>query len=778
MLLSLDYLRQNYGIELSAETLGHRLTMAGLELDDIISVAPEFSGVIVAEVIGLEKHPDADKLNIATVNTGSEALQIVCGAPNVAVGIKVPLAQIGAKLPNDLNIKKGKLRGVESFGMLCSAKELGLSEESSGLHILPNDAPIGMDIREYLQLNDKVLDINVTPNRGDCFSIRGLVREISVLFPEYQIEYRKSAEHFNAPNYLTIQNSVPNDCPIYYGLTIQNVNIQAKTPDYMARLLERSGIRTHDPIVDITNFVMLQLGTPLHAFDSDKISGNIHIRRATDGEKLRLLNGQEALLNPEFLLIADDDKALAIAGVMGGEVSACSETTKNIFLESAWFNPITVAGKARALNLSSDACQRFERGVDFKLQKEALFYASQLILEICGGEILGLEEFIAENHFPKRETIHLNYADIEKRLGRNYEKNQIESIFKALGCEIKTENETFKVLPPSWRFDLTIPEDLIEEIARIDGYENIPDQKQAFTYQSFPKENTRLSADILKSLGYHEAITYSFIDPELQSAFQLNQKAINVQNPISSYLSQMRLSLLPALIQAVQYNRNRQQMDFRLFEIGRVFYDLNHQPYRIAGVLSGLMNPENQEHKRKADFYDAKEAVEALLYPQQAEFIPTTAPYLHPNKSADVILNGDKIGVVGSIHPELLKELGIKGGEIYAFELNQEALFNHHLIQYQSLAKFPSVRRDLALLVDKKVSAGDLIQTIKQTAGDLLQDCYCFDVYQHESLGEKQSLALALILQNPERTLNDEEIHSLLNAVMEKLNQQFGAVLR
>lgn len=779
MLLSLDFLAHVHGIRCETERLAKRLTMSGLEIDDVLPVAPEFSGVIVAEVSALEKHPDADKLRVAQVNTGSETLQIVCGAPNVAVGVKVPLATIGAKLPNDLNIKKGKLRGVESFGMLCSARELGLSEEASGLLILPDDAPVGADIRDYLQLHDTVLDINVTPNRGDCLSLRGLAREIAVILPEVNAKALclPSLNPSQASS-VSIHNHAPHACPVYTARKITGVNARAKTPEYMARFLERSGIRVHDPIVDITNYVMLLLGTPLHAFDAEKIDGAIHIRYAHADETLLLLNDNKALLSPEILVIADDNKALAVAGVMGGRDSACSENTRAIILESAWFDPVTVAGKARALTVSSDSAQRFERGVDFTLQQSALDLATTLILEICGGTAEQANINQHPSHLPTRATITLPHQAIAKRLGRDYERAQVGEIFTRLGCQFHVENDCYHVTPPSWRFDFSIAEDLIEEIARIDGYENIIETTPSFAYQSaLPSSKLDQAADTLSALGYNEAITYSFLDPKWQQRFFPEVPAIDVQNPISANLAQMRVSLIPGLVQTVQYNRNRQENNMKLFEIGRVFLKLDQQPYRLAGVLSGLAEAEQWSHsKRLVDFYDAKAAVEQLIG-SHAQYSPSQSAFLHPNKSADIRIDGELVGVVGALHPECLKGLGIKGGEIYVFELDSKALCGAGLVEYQALNKFPSVRRDLSLVLEKSQNIAEIIQEIQHITGSRLRDCYCFDLFSDASLGSKHSVSLALVFQE-QKTLNDQEIEQAISDVVAGLQKRFAAELR
>ena len=798
MLLSTDWLKEDYGIDLPPQLLAERLTMAGLEVDSMTTAAPPFSGVVVAQVLTLNPHPDAGKLRVATVNSGTgEALQIVCGAPNVAVGVKVPLATIGAVLPGDLRIKKSKLRGVESFGMLCSARELGLSDEHAGLLILPEDTPVGADIREYLRLNDTIIDIDLTPNRADCFSIRGLAREIAQLCrdelgTDYRLPPLETADvAITSDATLAIENHAPQDCPRYLARTIRGIDIGRATPPHIAERLRRAGIRTHDPVVDITNYVMLTLGTPLHAFDADKVQGGIVIRPATAGETLRLLNDSEATLAGDELLIADSEKALAIAGVMGGADSACSKATQNIILEAAWFNPPRIAGKARRFGLSSDSAQRFERGVDYTLQETAIELATRLIVEICGGAAGAIGASISAGDLPQRTAIALPCAAIAQRIGRAYDEATVSRILEGLGGEVHFANGLWTVTPPAWRFDLTIDADLIEEIARIDGYAHIPDRLPAVQYQHGAGEGgvLRYYGDMLAAQGFQEAVTYGFIDRDSHQAFFPDAATINLQNPISANLAEMRLSLLPGLVNAVIYNRNRQQQDVRLFEIGRVFLPQAGkatadcaQPTRLAGVMSGLAAPEQwATEARKIDFFDAKAVVENLLLQVAGvNYRPSSQPYLHPGKSADIYDDsGQYLGCVGALHPQLLQTLDSRGGEIYIFELNDLArLPAARLPHYCNIGKFPTVRRDLALVVGKNIAAADLLNAIREQVGDLLADTWCFDRYQEASMGDQQSLAVAILLQDSEKTLQDEEVASIIESIVKHLKNTFNAELR
>ena len=798
MLLSTEWLKEDYGIDLPPELLAERLTMAGLEVDNVAHAAPPFSGVVVAQVLTLNAHPDADKVRVATVNAGrGEALQIVCGAPNVAVGVKVPLATIGAVLPGDVHIKQSKLRGIESFGMLCSARELGLSDEHAGLLILPEDAPVGTDIREYLHLNDSIIDIDLTPNRADCFSMRGLAREIAQLCRD------ELGENFSLPplpaievktsgkSSLTIESRASQDCPRYLGRVVRGIDISRATPPWLVERLRRLGIRTHDPVVDVTNYVMLSLGTPLHAFDADKISGGIVVRYAQAGEKLRLLNDSEAVLDKDVLVIADKEKALAIAGVMGGAESACSTSTQNIILEAAWFNPTRIAGKARRFGVASDSAQRFERGVDYTLQETALNFATRLILDICGGEAEDFSSAVSEENLPQRLPVAVSREAIAQRVGRSYDDITINSILMGLGGEVQLTENTWQVTPPTWRFDLAIGEDLIEEIARIDGYANVPDRLPVVQYQQDAggSRSLRYYSDLLVAQGFQEAVTYSFIDNASHQAFFPECPAITLQNPISANLAEMRLSLLPGLVSAVIYNRNRQQQDLRLFECGRVFLPQIEkkiadcaQSVRVAGVMSGLAMPEQWAiEARKIDFFDAKAVVENLLALKHGvSYRPSQQPYLHPGKSADVYDDkGQYLGCVGALHPHLLQKLDARGGDIYVFEINDFAILPlMHLPYYQAISKFPMVLRDLAFVVDKKIAATTILTAIQEQMGKRLSDAYLFDVYQGENLGDKLSLAVALYLQDSEKTLQDEEVESSIAMLVAYLKNTFNAELR
>ncbi|UJF24474.1 phenylalanine--tRNA ligase subunit beta [Suttonella sp. R2A3] len=786
MRLSIDWLAE-YGISCDAETLAHRLTMAGLEVDEVIAAAPAFNKIVIGEVRSLEAHPDADKLRVAQVDVGEEELlQIVCGAPNVAEGAKVPTALIGANLPGDFKIKKSKLRGVASHGMLCSARELGISEDHSGLMILPADAPVGEDIRDYLRLNDTILDIDLTPNRADGFSMRGLAREAAVLLEqEADLTLAQLVDGVN-PASISVHNEVPQACPVYLARQIKGIDLTVETPLWLQERLRRLGVRPHDPVVDVTNYVMMSLGAPMHAFDAAKIDGNIVVRFAKAGETLELLNEQRAELADDVLLIADEQKPLAVAGVMGGANSACSETTRDIVLEAAWFDPLVIAGKARRFALASDSAQRFERGVDYTIQQAAMALATQLISEICGGEVYEVVTDQHAEHLPQREKIALRREAIGKRIGRSYDDAQVVDILRRLGCQVADVQFGWSVTPPTWRFDLAIEEDLIEEVVRVNGYDQVEAVVPVLDYRPREAQNNLSShTEKLLRAGFYEAITYSFIDQDSHQAFFPDAPIIPLQNPISATLAEMRLSLLPGLVNALAYNRNRQQQDLRLFETGKVFIPQGEkavdcvQETRVAGVMSGREAPEQWSVEPRAiDFYDVKAVVENLL-DGRGDYQPTKQHYLHPGKGADVFIDGQYVGCIGALHPALRRSLGIKGSDIWVFELNTAALIDPEVSRFQALNKYPSVRRDLALVLDQSVAAAAIAKVVNDSVGELLADQFFFDQYEGERLGEnKKSLALAIVLQDKDKTLQDEEVERIIANLVAQFKRSFNAELR
>ena len=791
MKISENWLRTWVNPAIDSEKLSDQLTMLGLEVDELAPAAKPFTGVVVGEVLTVEQHPDADRLRVTTVNIGSgEPLQIVCGAPNVRAGMKAPVATIGAVLPGDFKIKKGKLRGIESQGMLCGASEIDLEDKIDGLLELPADAPVGMNIREYLDLDDNVIDISITPNRGDCFSIRGIAREIGVInqLPVTAPEIKEVAATISDEKKVVVSTE---GCPRYLGRVIKNVNTKAVTPVWMERALARSGIRQHSILVDITNYVLMELGQPLHAFDGGKVQGAVHVRQATEAEKLVLLNEQEVELNEKVMVIADDEKALAIAGIMGGLSSAVSDATTEIFLESAFFAPLHIAGRARSFGLHTDASQRYERGVDFELPLIAMHRASQLIAELAGGEFGPIT--VAENTalLPTRDAIELNQAQVDQLLGYSVDSAFITDALSRLGCEVtvKAEGE-WSVVPPSHRYDMVIYQDLIEEVARIHGYDNIQislpviDVKLAKYQDQFELGQLRQTA---VTLGYQEAISFSFADLKLEKQLNSHVKPLALANPISSDLAVMRSTLLSSLIPCVQYNINRQQSRVRFFELGLRFdyqeansiHDLKQIP-TFALIATGARTPESWHGKAQPmDFFDFKGDIEEILAAGRVkvEYIRSERSWLHPGQSAEILVNGQSIGYFGRLHPSLEDELDL--ATTWVAELDQAAVLQTYVSNFTELSRFPSVRRDIALLINDKINVSEIQGLIEKTGGELLDSTWLFDVYTGQGVEEgKRSLAFALLWQHPSRTLEDAEIKSGMDNILQVLENTYQATLR
>lgn len=791
MKISENWLRTWVNPAIDSDTLSDQLTMLGLEVDELAPVAKPFTGVVIGEVLTVEQHPDADRLRVTTVNIGSgEPLQIVCGAPNVRVGMKAPVATIGAVLPGDFKIKKGKLRGVESQGMLCGASEIDLEDKIDGLLELPADAPVGVNIREYLKLDDNVIDISITPNRGDCFSIRGIAREISVI----------NKLQMNEPVINTVAATIADEkkvvistegAPRYLGRVVKNVNVKAATPEWMQQALSRSGIRTHSILVDVTNYVLMELGQPMHAFDLSKIEGTIHVRQATQQEKLQLLNDQEVELQEDIMVIADDQKALAIAGIMGGLASSVTDDTTDIFLESAFFAPLAIAGRARRFGLHTDSSQRYERGVDFELPLIAMNRASQLIQELAGGEFGPITVAEKTDLLPKREAIELKQAQVDQLLGYQVAGEFIADALTRLGCEVtvKAEGE-WSVVPPSHRYDMAIYQDLIEEVARIDGYDNIqislPSMDVKFAKYQDRFELAELRQTIV-TLGYQEAISFSFADAKLEKQLNPEVKPLMLANPISSDLAAMRSTLLSSLIPCVQYNLNRQQSRVRFFEFGLRFdyqnaksiEDLQQTP-TLALVAVGSQAPESWHAKpQPMDFFDFKGEVEEILAAGRVsvEYVRSERAWLHPGQSADILVDGKSIGYLGRLHPSLENELDLS--TTWVAELDQTAVLQSYVSNFTELSRFPSVRRDIALLISDNINVRDIQQLIEQTGGELLDSTWLFDVYTGQGVEDgKRSLAFALLWQHPSRTLEDAEIKSGMDNIIQVLENTYQATLR
>ncbi|ENV60698.1 phenylalanine--tRNA ligase subunit beta [Acinetobacter soli] len=791
MKISESWLRTWVNPAIDSETLTDQLTMLGLEVDELAPIAKPFTGVVVGEVLSVEQHPDADRLRVTTVNIGSgEPLQIVCGAPNVRVGMKAPVATIGAVLPGDFKIKKGKLRGIESQGMLCGASEIDLEDKIDGLLELPQDAPVGTNIRDYLKLDDHVIDISITPNRGDCFSIRGIAREIGVI----------NQLTVTPPAIAAVESSISEQkqvhlatdgAPRYLGRAIKNVNVQAQTPDWMAHALSCSGIRTHSILVDITNYVLMELGQPMHAFDLAKIDGDIHVRQAADQEKLVLLNEQEVKLNPDIMVIADNSKALAIAGIMGGLDSSVTDETRDIFLESAFFAPLAIAGRARRFGLHTDSSQRYERGVDFELPMLAMHRASELIQQYAGGEFGPISVAEKAELLPKRDPITLHQSQVDALLGYRVETDFITDALQRLGCEVTVvATGEWHVVPPSHRFDLAIYQDLIEEVARIHGYDNIQIALPKIDVQLAQyQDHLELAAlrQTVATLGYQEAISFSFADLKLEK--QLNPKVnpLALANPISSDLAVMRSTLLSSLIPCVQHNLNRQQSRVRFFELGLRFdyqhassiHDLQQIP-TLALIAVGSRTPELWHGKvQPMDFFDLKNEVEQILAAGRlnVSYVRSERVWLHPGQSAEILVDGQSIGYLGRLHPSLENELDL--GTTWVAEIDQKAILQSYVSNFTELSRFPSVRRDIALLISDKINVSDIQQLIKQTGGDLLDSTWLFDVYTGQGVEQgKRSLAFALLWQHPSRTLEDAEIKSGMDNIIQVLENTYQATLR
>lgn len=783
MIFSENWLRDWVNPPLLTDELVKKITMAGLEVDSVKPVAATFNKVVIGEVLSVEAHPDAQKLQICHVNVGAEeSLTIVCGASNVVVGLRVPTALIGARLEG-LKIKKSKLRGVLSYGMLCSAQELGLADSSEGLMPLPFDAPIGEDIRHYLQLEDVSIDIDLTPNRGDCLSIEGIAREVGVLtrspvsVPEYTPIVASISDTFP----VTIQHTKA--CPRYVGRVIKNVNAQSQTPLWMQERLRRSGLRSITAIVDITNYVLLELGQPMHAFDLNTLSGGIQVRMARTGELLTLLNEHTVQLDEKTLIIADQKQPLAMAGVMGGAESAVMMNTQDIFLESAFFEPQYASGCARRYGLHTDSSHRFERGVDPALQIRAMERATTLLLDIVGGNAGPIIEVAEQRTAPP--IIELRASRIQRILGKSLETSEISDILTRLGLKIEQHGETWHVSPPSFRFDIAIEVDLIEELARVHGYNHLPSHPPKSSMVMHPQQSvtlTQLQA-VLVQRDYQEAITYSFVDPKVQAHFSPDTESIALANPIASDMAVMRTSLWPGLIQALAYNQKRQQHRVRFFETGLRFVQEKvkiHQEMMIAGIVSGARSPEQWGEKgQHVDFFDVKGDIEALLSLSNGyHFSESTHPALHPGQTARIYQEKECIGIMGTLHPNLIETLDLIA-PVYLFELRLSPLCIAPLPQFKEVSKYPSMRRDIAISVPEGVSATQLLDCITKIAPEILIDCQLFDVYQGIGIKDKhKGVAILLVFQALARNLIDSEVDTVLEQVLSTLEQNLGAHLR
>jgi len=790
MQISEAWLREYVNPAISTDQLVEQLTMAGLEVDSVSPAAAVFNGVVVGEVLAIEQHPDADRLRVCQVAVGAtEPLQIVCGASNVRIGLRIPAALIGAVLPGDFKIKKSKLRGVESYGMLCSEKELGLAADASGLMELAADASVGIDIRKYLSLNDNIIEVDLTPNRADCLSVEGIAREVAVLNKMDWSATQVETVAISHADTLTVTVTATDACPRYLGRLIKGVNPLAETPLWMQERLRRSGVRSLSAIVDVTNYVLIELGQPLHAFDAAKLTGSINVRYAKTDESVALLNGQTIKLDAEALVIADDKQALALAGVMGGSESAVSDDTQDVFLECAFFTPRSIAGKARNYGLHTDSSHRFERGVDPTLQERAIERASQLILEIAGGSAGAITEVTTASTLPQRPAVLLRKQRLGKTLGIDLADEQVVDIFQRLGMSVQPQPDGWSVTPPGCRFDIAIEADLIEEIARIVGYNNLPNSSLLMRSELGKATEAVLELDRAKDLlvdrGYQEAITYSFVDEEIQQAIAPDDDVVRLKNPISADLSVMRTTLWCGLLKAALHNTNRQQNRVRFFETGLRFVNKDgnmQQQKMLSGLALGSAYSEQWgTATRKVDFFDVKADVQTLfsLTGADVEFTPSKHPSLHPGQTAEILSQqGEKIGWLGMLHPTLEKQLGFDT-QVFLFELDQDLLLNKQIPKFKPLSKYPSVRRDIALIVKEEVAVSEIINCIKSCGVSTLQDIVVFDIYRGKGVEEgSKSVALSLILQDFSQTLTDSEIDAIFSGLLETLTTKISAKLR
>ena len=772
---------------LSPDQLAHLLTMAGLEVEETLPAAPAFSGVVVAEVKSVEKHPDADRLNITQVYAGTGGLlQIVCGAPNVAAGIKVPCALAGAVLPGDVKIKPTKMRGAESNGMLCSAKELGLPENGiDGLLVLPQDAPVGTNIREYLDLDDTLFTLKITPNRADCLSIKGIAREIAALtgctFRQPEIRPVPPANK----KHRKVKIDAPADCGRFLSRVVENVDAHAATPDWMRQRLERCGIRSVSALVDIGNYVMLELGQPMHVYDAARLSGSLTVRRAKEGETLACLNEKTVTLSADTLVVADKKGALSIAGLMGGAASAVSAETRSIVLEAAWFAPETIAGKSRRYGFGSDSSFRFERGVDYALQHDAMERATELVLQICGGTAGVVKETLGELPTPKRVSV--RSARVAKVLGADgIATKRIGEILQSLGLQPENTAGGFAVTAPTFRYDIEIEADLIEEIARVHGYENIRAKhtrgRLAMLGQPENRHPRFAAYQKMAARGYQEVVSYAFVKEKWERDFAANANPIRLQNPLAAQYAVMRSTLIGGLVEILQNNLNRKHNRVRVFEIARVFTKDTDgrfvQNERIGGLAYGAAQPEQWGEKtRNIDFYDVKGDVEALLGGKTAEFVKTEHPALHPGRCAKIRIGDKAVGFIGELHPKWLQKYELPQAPV-VFELDMAAVLNAQKTRYRPVSKFQPVRRDLAFVLPETVPYAELAAALARTDNPLVREIELFDVYRGTGLPENhKSMAVKILLQDQDATLTDEAVEAAVAKLVEHA-EKIGAKLR
>jgi phenylalanyl-tRNA synthetase beta chain len=786
MKVSVNWLKELVAIDMSVEKLAHTLTMGGLEVEEIAPVAPAFDKIVVAQVKKVGPHPNADKLRVCEVDAGTgSTLQIVCGAPNVAAGQKVPCALVGATLPG-LEIKAARLRGVESHGMLCSARELGLSDEHSGLLVLPEDAQLGEDVRRVLDLDDVYFTLKLTPNRGDCLSMIGIARDVAALTgAALRLPVTENIAA-TIPDQRPITLAAPKACGRYCGRVVRNINAQASTPQWMKRRLERAGFRSIAPLVDITNYLTLERGRPMHAFDHDRLKGGINVRWPEAGEEMTLLNGQQVLLKPDMLLIADDAGAVAMGGVMGGLESMVSDSTTNVFFEAAYFDPGAIQGKTRELGINSDAAHRFERGVDFESARDGIEYATRLTLDICGGEAGPVTEAIGE--LPIRAAVRVRPARATRLIGMAIPRDEMEAIFARLNCQVAASGDDFLVTPPSYRFDLDIEEDFIEEIARIRGYEYVPAAAPRSTLAMLPvpeggKSRTAIK-HLLVALGYQEVINYSFVAADWEHDLAGNAQPVRLANPIASHMAVMRTSLFGGLIATLRSSLNRGEERLRLFEVGRCFpghtAEDAAQPEKVAGLAFGSRYPEQwgEDKSVRTDFYTVKGDIELLCGGFDMRFEKTLHPAFHPGRAARISLNGEEFGIIGELHPKWQQKYELPLAPVL-FELEVKKLQEGMVPRFGGISRMQAIRRDIALVFDEAVTVQAILDAVKPVLQRTISDFSVFDLYQGSGIENgKKSLAFRVVMQDTDRTLTDADADSSITTIVNVLASKFGATLR
>ena len=786
-----SWLREWVDPKISIDDLAHRLTMAGHEVESVVVEGEGLDKVIIAEVLTVDKHPDADRLSVCSVSTGSgRPVEVVCGAPNVVAGMKSPFAKPGVTLPNGLKLRKSKIRGVVSKGMLCSAVELGLGDESDGIIALPDDAPVGSSLADYFDLPDAIIDLDLTPNRGDCFSVLGIARDVAALTCQSLTGPDLPVMPATIDDTHPVSCPVPAACPRFVGRVIRGIDPGAKSPSWMTERLRKSGIRAIHAVVDITNYVMLELGQPLHAYDLSRLDGTIRPRYAKSGEKMTLLDEREISLDKDTVIISDDSGAIGMAGIMGGLSTAVTDKTTDVFFEAAFWPPEVMAGRARSYGMHTDASLRFERGVDPSGQARAVERATELLLAIAGGDAGPLVDINDAKYLPDRTPVVLTKRRLLKVLGAEIPDQTVADILAGLGLTNDESSDGWKVIPPSFRFDIEIEDDLVEEVVRIYGYDRIPEATANAEMPLGPVSETIIDlervADTLVSRDYQEVITYSFIDSNANELLTGETSELALSNPISSEMSIMRGSLLPGMLSAASTNLSRQQERVRFFEIGKTFHGSLKKPQETVRVSFLALGPGTEEQwatsSQHIDFFDIKGDLEALLQMTGcvAEFdvVSTEHVALQAGQAACIERNGERIGIIGKLHPRIAKAFNIKK-DIFVVEIDAEKMFSTRVPIATGISKFPTIRRDIAVIIDDNISASELVRAVESAVPNIVRRVTIFDVYRGSGIeAGLKSVALSLILQETSRTLTDEDADAAMNAAVKKLKQEFAAVLR